>query len=133
MKYSDYQNKLFRVYILFNFLLLFSCSNKADCAFSAKLNADSECTIIVSKLPSTVFFDAKGIDPITKKECKCSEGDRWWTQYKEEIEIGDTIIKRKGELTFNIHKKDTIISHEWECEGKTYNSDGTIKEVLKKQ
>ena len=55
------------------------------------------------------------------------------SQYKNEIEIGDTIIKRKGELTFNIHKKDTIISHEWECEGKTYNSDGTIKEVLKKQ
>ena len=132
MKYTDSRIKLFKYYLLFNILFLYSCSNGIDCSLSAKLNAETECIIVVNKLPSTVFFDAKGIDPITKKECKCSEGDRWWIQYKDEINIGDTIIKRKGELTFNIHKKDTIISYEWECEGKTYNPDGTIKEVIKK-
>ncbi|MFV0211835.1 hypothetical protein OBK22_08535 [Empedobacter falsenii] len=117
--------------IIFTFLFVItSCNQKPDCKFSAKLNSKSECTIIVNKLPSTVFFDAKGTDPINKKECKCSEGDRWWTQYKNEIEIGDTIIKRKGELTFNIHKKDTIISHEWECNGNTYHPNGTIKKHL---
>lgn len=127
------KNKFFKFYFLLSILFLHSCSNGIDCNLLAKLSADTECIIIVNKLPSTVFFDAKGIHPITKNECKCTDGGRWWTQYEKEIEIGDTIIKRKGELAFNIHKKDTIIAHEWKCEGKTYNIDGTVKEILKKQ
>ena len=36
------------------------------------------------------------------------------------VEEGDTIVKKKGELIFYIHKKDTIIAHEW----VSYDGDG---------
>ncbi|MBF0597977.1 hypothetical protein [Faecalibacter rhinopitheci] len=135
MKYTDSRIKLFKYYLLFNILFLYSCSNGIDCGLLVKFAVENECIIIVNKLPSSPSptLDAIGINPTTKKECECSDGGRWWSQYRNEIEIGDTIIKRKGELTFNIHKKNTIISHEWECKGEIYNPDGTIKEVLKKQ
>jgi hypothetical protein len=44
----------------------------------------------------------------------------WWATYKKHIKIGDTIIKRNGELVFSIHKKDTVLSFNFECEGKVY-------------
>lgn len=37
------------------------------------------------------------------------------------MSVGDTLIKQKGELVFYIHKKDTILSIPWECEGKVYH------------
>ena len=36
------------------------------------------------------------------------------------MEIGDTIIKRKGELKLSIHKKDAIITYKFICDNKTY-------------
>ncbi len=40
--------------------------------------------------------------------------------YSHLISKGDTIIKKKGELIFSIHKKDTIYNFNWECDGKIY-------------
>jgi len=45
---------------------------------------------------------------------------RWYRNYRSYMEVGDTIIKRKGELTMYIHKKDTTLIFKWECEGKIY-------------
>ncbi|WP_262488047.1 hypothetical protein [Chryseobacterium joostei] len=38
----------------------------------------------------------------------------------DEVEEGDTIIKKRGDLMLAIHKKDTIIRHDWYCRGKPY-------------
>ena len=113
----------------------FSCNQSSNCEAFMKIDKDSQCLMIVKKsqLLTGATLGFEGLNPFTQEKCDCNENNRWWYLYRNEIEIGDTIIKRKGELTFNIHKKDTIISHEWECDGKTYNSDGTVKEVLKKQ
>jgi hypothetical protein len=63
----------------------------------------------------------KGLIPLPKKcDCNSHTSDMWWTTYKEHIEIGDTIIKRKGELMLNVHKKDTILSFNFECDGNVY-------------
>ncbi|KQT16314.1 hypothetical protein ASG31_12410 [Chryseobacterium sp. Leaf404] len=43
-----------------------------------------------------------------------------WIVGSEEIEAGDTIKKEKGQLVLSIHKKDTIINHDWFCKGKAY-------------
>lgn len=122
--------------ILFITLILtISCGQTSDCEVFMRIDKGSQCLMIVKKSQfltgATLGFE--GVNPFTQEKCDCNENNRWWYLYRNEIEIGDTIIKRKDELTFNIHKKDTIISHEWECEGKTYNLDGTVKEVLKKQ
>ncbi|PWN68392.1 hypothetical protein C1631_016980 [Chryseobacterium phosphatilyticum] len=76
-----------------------------------------ECNIIVDIVVPTgaSLFKVKGHDPITH-DLKISEPNRWWSLYANEIEVGDTIVKKRGELTFNIHKKDTVIVHKWKCD-----------------
>ncbi|SUP53870.1 Uncharacterised protein [Weeksella virosa] len=120
--------------VFFIFISLNSCFN-IDCDKLMEVARERECLLIVEKLLpyDETTLNAKGKSLIDNSECICKDRGRWWTQYRDEIELGDTIIKRKGELIFNIHKKDTVITHHWQCEGKVYNSDGTVKEVLKKR
>lgn len=100
---------------------IWSCL-KVDCEKIIQLAIDRECLIIFEKfLPYDEYaFNAKGKSLKNGEDCTCIDKGRWWTQYKDRIELGDTIIKRAGELTFSIHKKDTILSYQWECEGKKY-------------
>lgn len=105
-------------------LFFYSCGDllKPNCEESASANRETECLIVFDKLPtfSTPYLNAKGKNLLTGKECECEDIGRWWMQYKEYLKKGDTIIKRKGELVFSIHKKDTVLNFNWECEGKTY-------------
>ena len=107
---------------LFLLPLIFNSCMKFDCDSSAEYARNRECLLIFEELPafSSYKLDAKGKHLITKKECECSDEDRWWVQYRGYLEKGDTIIKRKGELIFSIHKKDTILNFNWECNGKVY-------------
>lgn len=108
------------VYLLYSII---SCNNlKIDCEAAAEGNRQTECLLIFEKLPafSTPFLNAKGKHLVTKKECECEDVGRWWIQHKDYLEKGDTIIKKKGELIFSIHKKDTVLNFNWECEGKVY-------------
>jgi len=109
-------------YLIVLTLFVFSSCMKIDCIASAEVARKQECLLIFKELPSFSSYklDAKGKHLITKKECECSDENRWWAQYKEYLEKGDTIIKRKGELIFSIHKRDTILNFNWECEGKVY-------------
>lgn len=102
------------------FFVFISC--KTDCNWLANVYKNEECLIIVDELSNdnTTTMSIKGISLIDGKETISNENQRWWYLYRDQIEKGDTIIKKKGELTFNIHKKDTILSYKWECEGKVY-------------
>ena len=107
--------------IIFTFLLILfqSC---VDCNSYTKIISEDECNLVVEIPPSEYpnLFKTKGYDPVTKEKKICDNGNRWWNEYKKEIEKGDTIVKKKGELVFYIHKKDTVIAHEWVC----YDGDG---------
>ncbi len=124
LRFKDCFKFKFMKYIILLCFFLSSCGPFYDCDSSAEDLKDDECLIIVEKIPSNTDgrFDYRGINPFTNKKCKCDSdrSDRWWAKFKEQIEIGDTIIKRKGELLFNIHKKDTILSFNFECKGKIY-------------
>lgn len=107
------------------FLTLFSCGSQVEnCALLANACRSDECLLIVKKVPGIRDgkFNYKGVNPLTQKECDCNSSisDRWWADYKDYIEIGDTLIKKKGELIFSIHKKDTIMSFNFECGDKVY-------------
>ena len=92
-------------------IILNSCKKNDSNAFKHILS-NEECYLVVETPPTnTVWFVAKGYDPMTKKDKVCKSHSRWWDSFYKEIETGDTIVKRKGELTFNIHKSDTIITH----------------------
>lgn len=109
-------------YVILLCFFLFACKPFGDCNIDAEDMKKDECLLIVEKIPSKTdaSFDYKGINLETNKKFDCNSGvsDRWWGSYKEHIEIGDTIIKRKGELIFSIHKKDTVLSFPFECDGK---------------
>ncbi|MNJ99452.1 hypothetical protein D3C87_172280 [compost metagenome] len=113
--------KIVKIFIAVLLLSLISC---ADCDSLAKAYSEDECLLIVERIPlqSENFFNYKGRHPITKTKCSCKSETsyRWWDIYEDKINIGDTIIKKKGELIFSIHKKDTILNFAWECDGKTY-------------
>lgn len=110
---------------LLSFLFLFSCGALGDCSENAKDMKKDECLMIVLKGPGIHDgrFGYKGISPLSHKECDCKSptSDLWWASYKSYIEIGDTIIKKKNELIFSVHKKDTVLKFNFECEGKVYN------------
>ncbi|KFF73178.1 hypothetical protein HX13_21960 [Chryseobacterium sp. P1-3] len=104
-----------RLFIFISFLLLFSCG-KVNCNEYTKMLSKEECIIVVETPPtSSVYFEVKGYDPFTQKPKVCKTTNRWWNLYWNEIKAGDTIVKNKGELSFNIHKQDTIITHSWKC------------------
>ena len=100
-------------------LFIISCTN---CKRDTDSALEDECNLVVIIPPSDYsnLFKTKGYDPISKKVKFCDNENRWWDEYKKEIVVGDTIVKKKGELIFYIHKKDTIIAHEWLC----YDGDG---------
>jgi len=97
-------------------LIFFIFTNRINHQSNAKRLAEEECILVVEIPPSSYtsdMFKAKGYSPLTKRPCECNHYNRWWSSYKDEIGVGDTIIKKKGELVFSIHKKDSIISHRY--------------------
>ncbi|MCS4239422.1 hypothetical protein M2306_003173 [Myroides gitamensis] len=103
---------------VFSVLLLFSSCLKGDCEIDKKYALAVECLQIITQRPSSSAYNLKseGIHLFTKRKCICIDETRWLGNYSELLEIGDTIIKRKGELRFSFHKKDTIITVDWRCE-----------------
>ena len=105
------------------FITSFFSSCNIDCKKIAEIDRQDNILIIVKKIPDStdvVYFKIVGKTVKTGKDTIYDEENRWFCTYYPYISIGDTIIKHKGELTFNIHKKDTILSFPWECEGKIY-------------
>lgn len=110
-----------KVWVLLFSFPIFSCDFKTDCKAFEKERRNENCVMIVEMPPraGSVYFKAIG-KTLDNKKCICEEESRWWAVFSDKIEKGDTIVKRKGELVFEIHKKDTILKYNWECEGKTY-------------
>lgn len=116
-----FMNNILKVVLVFFSILLVSC---VDCEDWEKAHRMQECQLVVEQVPTKYenYFNFKGRSPLTNKKCNCRNETsyRWWGQYADSIKVGDTIIKKKGELTFSIHKKDTLLSFDWECEGQKY-------------
>lgn len=103
-------------------LLLTSCLG--DCDKTAEMYRNPECIMIIENIPnpkSAHVFNIEGTHPYTGKKIEYDGEDRWFCTFYPLLAIGDTIIKRKNELVFNIHKKDTILRFNYECNGKTYD------------
>ncbi|HRB70958.1 MAG TPA: hypothetical protein PK776_03835 [Flavobacterium sp.] len=109
--------------LIFLFSILIVSCEKIDCEKLSQIKREYECLLIVENLndsTSVYNFDVSGVSLKTNKDTLYKQENRWFCSYYKQIKKGDTIIKRKGELIFSIHKKDTIMSFNWECEGKTY-------------
>ena len=93
---------------------------RTDCKAISDYYRQEECLIIVYNILDVYDFQIIGKDLKMNRDTVYQTDNRWFRKYIENINKGDTIIKRKGELTFNIHKKDTVLSFNFECEGKVY-------------
>lgn len=110
-----------KIIVFVSGMFFISCL-KVNCDKSIILSRNQECLIVVEKFSpnNQSYLNAKGKSLINGDDCICTDTNRWWFQYRDQIEIGDTLIKKKGELTFSIHKSDTVLSYQWICEGKEY-------------
>ena len=100
-------------------MALFFYLNRIDYHSNSQVLAAEECILVVETPPSfytSAMFRTKGYDPLTKEPCECKHYNRWWSSYKSEIGLGDTIVKKKGELVFSIHKKDTTINYKFQTQ-----------------
>lgn len=111
-------------YIIILCVFLYSCGPYGDCKPYVEALKNDECLLIVRKIPGETDgrFNYQGINPVTKKECDCNSNtsSMWWATFADHIELGDTVIKKRGEYTFNIHKRDTVLTFNVECQGKVY-------------
>ncbi|PJJ62909.1 hypothetical protein [Chryseobacterium geocarposphaerae] len=102
-----------KLYIIL-LLTLIACSKEDHHSKYLQRMADEECFLVVNVPPrdNSVWFVVKGYDPITHESKVCKTHNRWWNLFANEMEFGDTLVKKKGELIFEIRKKDTIIYHD---------------------
>jgi hypothetical protein len=101
---------------------IFSCAREATCEEAAENVRTDNCNIIVKEIGSPLYqFSIKGLDPETNAIVKFEKINHSWSfQFSDKISLGDTVVKKKGELKFYIHKKDTVLVFPFECKGKIY-------------
>lgn len=110
-------------FILIAFWLIIGCG-KVDCNKLAEIYRKTECKIVVEKMPissSRHNFYIEGKSVVSKdKDTIFDEENRWFCEYYQYIDKGDTIIKQKDSNLFLIIKKDTILKLNFECGEKKY-------------
>ena len=104
------------------FFVLTNCE-KVDCNKSADYYREMDNNfIIIKKKPLNhgreVNFKIKN-NQNNMQEVYCEE-NTWFAWNYDNFDEGDTIIKKKGETIFSIHKKDTVLNFTFECDGKFY-------------
>ena len=92
-----------------------------DCEKLTSIHKSKVCNIIVEELPEqSRRFTIKGINPETQQRATYSDVESWYVYFNDKIEVGDTVVKRNGELTFYIHKAGSILAFPYRCGGKVY-------------
>lgn len=107
-----------KIILLLIIIFLYSCG---DCDKSAQSYKKDNLEVILTEEPfilGEMNFTGTTLD--SDKTTTIKIMGRWYRHYIEFMEVGDTIIKREGELILYIHKKDTTMLFKWECEGKVY-------------
>ena len=100
-------------------IALYSCS--IDCKKATDAYRIYDLEVALTEKP-TIYGDMKFVgrrvnsDKITTTNIM----GRWFRNFESFMDVGDTIIKRQGELTMYIHKRDTVLIFKHECEGKVY-------------
>jgi hypothetical protein len=94
---------------------------KADCDKLVAILKPKECNIVVEEIQErSRRFIIKGFNPKTKQRAIYSDVNTWYVYFNDKIEVGDTVVKRNGELIFYVHKADTTLVFPYKCQGKVY-------------
>lgn len=119
-----------RIYLsLLVSILLSSCFlEKENCDKMTKITLEDNYNLILNSRPelSSSNFDyhykLQGKDLKTHKDTLIKVYNyRWYGLFYYYWNKGDTLIKNKGSLKTEIHKKDTIYYMEWNCKDPLIN------------
>lgn len=71
---------------------------------------------------TTFFYELKGKDLSTYTDTVINLYDyRWYDRFYYYWDKGDTLIKKKESLIFEIRKKDTVYYIQWDCKESLIN------------
>ncbi|REA58169.1 hypothetical protein DSL64_21415 [Dyadobacter luteus] len=111
------------IIFLLGSILLYSCFREASCEDAAEVNRPDDLNLIIERTSGSAYrLRLEGTNPITNKKGKFLRQNYTWSQpFIKDIAVGDTVVKRKGELKFYIHKADTILVFPFKCRGEEFN------------
>jgi len=110
-----------QILLVFTLIALNSGCGGDNCERNAKNYRPNECAIKVeSRNFKGPWFSIEGINPNNGNRNKYADLGSWYALFRDHIDIGDTVVKRKNELVFYVHKKDTVLAFPFECEGKVF-------------
>ncbi|MBK8749898.1 MAG: hypothetical protein IPM04_19370 [Saprospiraceae bacterium] len=78
-----------------------------ECENAVNYYKNQRINLVLKKLPAQGrSFTLYGVNPVTGRDEKYYDsGGSWGIYYKENLDKGDTIVKKEGELKIYIHKK----------------------------
>ena len=111
-----------KIIIFISLLFLYSCVG-VDCKKSAEYQRGIDVNfVIINKKPLNhgrqINLKIKNIK--NNQIENYSEENTWFAWHYEDFQNGDTIVMNKGEIVFAIHKKDTILKINFECDGQIF-------------
>jgi hypothetical protein len=99
-----------KVFIYVALIILAHSCGKADCDNVKLAFYPDEYNLIVEQANiDLTWIKIQGQTPLTNKKTNIMVHNNWIVN-SNEVEIGDTIVKRKGDLVLTIYKKDSIIT-----------------------
>jgi hypothetical protein len=96
---------------------LASC-REATCGEMKTFLSEDEFNIIYLDTPASSYrFHVDGISPKNNKDVSfhTNNNSSFYHQMNNVLESGDTLVKRKGNISFELHKSDTTIIFKYYC------------------
>ena len=96
------------------FIFIFSSCKEETCESARNRENEYHFNIISTKnfrddMIIDTYTKLEGINPETDNKDFFSDGSKWITPYRDSIEKGDTLYKKKGDDFFLIKKKNSLI------------------------
>ena len=120
------------LFISFIISILLSCRTEEGCKKIENIIKNDSYNIILSEKPEKFsgngswFYETKGRDLRSSKDTVIQlKNFRWYESFYYLWDKGDTLIKEKGSLITEIHKKDTVYYMQWDCDDPKINGIST--------
>jgi len=108
------------------------CVHDFSCDAVTKALSQKHASFVIKNTgPSGRIVDFSGVDINTGKKVYYEAEGGMYLEMKQIVQIGDTLIKRRGQTGFLLRKKDFIIKFEFDCfENQSY---GFAIDTLKRE
>lgn len=112
------------IFLFFCLIVLASCSQvkEVSCVEYAELVRGDYCNVVVDDFSKDEYkFYLRGENPTTNKINTFKRINYTWGYwFVDKIAKGDTIVEKRGELKFYIHKRDSVLTFPFKCKGEIY-------------